>query len=219
MKNLSAILLVLLPIILIHALISCNKEATINYESDTIKVATIFQPDSITGENAIIENISPDINFGNYPIIAAFAWTDTGFFNVARSLIKFDLSKISPFMTIKSAKLTLYFNSYSNLNAQTGENDFTIYRIAQPWNVSTVTWNNQPAISNLDSVAALKSTSVDQSYKNIDVTNLVRDIINNPSVSFGFLLKLNNESPYGLVVFGSCYNNDSSVHPKLIIYY
>ena len=199
--------------------ISCNKEPVFTNESDTIKIATIFHPDTFTGKNAIIESIVPNKNFGNYPIISAFSWTDTGYFNTARSLIDFNLSEIIPYTAIKSARLSLYFNGFANLNGQTGENGFTLYRISKSWKVNTVTWNNQPSYSNLDSVPVLKSTATNQSYLNIDVSNLVRDIINNPSTSFGLMLKLNTESPYALVVLGSCYNNNSSVHPKLIVYY
>ncbi len=213
-------LIILAVLIIISSnFIACNKEQISSDKSDTTVIATVIQPDSITGKNAIVESIVPDMNFGNYPIISAFAWTDTEYFNIGRSFIYFDLSKIQAYTAINSAKLSIYFDSYANLNAQTGENAFTIYRVSQSWNVNTVTWNNQPSYSNLDSVVVAKSTFENQSYLNIDVTNMVRDMITNPTVSFGFCIKLNEESPYALVVLGSCYCKNVSVHPKLIIYY
>jgi Disaggregatase related repeat len=199
--------------------VSCKQDAKCDCEADTMKISKIFQPDGISGKDAMIESIDPDKNSGNLPVLSAFAWTDTGYFNSARTLLEFDLSVIPVLTKIKSAKLSLYFSAYDNLTEQTGDNAFSIYRISQEWDKNTVTWNNQPVISNLDSVAVSKSTSVLQSYISIDVTALVQDMVSYPSLGHGFMLKLDQEFPYKLVVLASSRHNDKSKHPKLIVYY
>lgn len=199
--------------------ISCKKEAKCDCNADTVFIAKILQPDSIVGKDAVIENIIPDQNAGNSPLFATFAWTNQGFFDIARALIEFDLNFLQPQTKIRSAKLFIYWNSYNNLVEQTGENAFSIYRITQEWNEKTVTWNNQPATSDLNKVTVAKSTSIDQSYLNIDVTLLVQDIIDNPTLGHGFMIKLDNEVPYKLVVLASSDCVEVGKRPKLIIYY
>jgi hypothetical protein len=53
----------------------------------------------------------------------------------------------------------------------------------------------------------------------MDVTNLIQDVMADPSNSFGFLLKLKNETPYRLLAFASSDHPNESLHPKLEICY
>ena len=198
---------------------SCLRESKCDCEADTLKFATIFRPDAISGKDAIIENTLPNSNFGDFTLCTIFAWTSGGFFTTARSLVEFDLSQIPVNTKIKAAKLSLYWASYDNLTEQTGSNYFSIYRVTQPWDEYSVTWNNQPSTSEVHKVDVGKSKSVDQSYLNIDVTDLVQDMIDDPNNSYGFMLKLDDEIPYKLVVTASSDNPDSNKHPKLIIYF
>ncbi len=198
---------------------SCKKDAKCDCNVDTLGVAKVLQPDSIVGKDAVIENRVPDNNSGSSSLLATFAWTNQGFFDVARSLIEFDLSYFPSQTKIKSAKLSLYWNSYNNLIEQTGENAFSIYRIIQEWDEQTVTWNNQPATTDSNKVTVPKSTAVDQSYINIDVTQLVQDIIDNPAQGHGFMIKLEDEIPYKLVVLASSDCTEAGKRPKLVIYY
>ena len=201
------------------SLISCKKDAKCDCNVDTLRVATILQPDGIIGKDAVIENIVPDNNSGSSSLFAAFAWTNQGFFDVSRALIEFDLSVFPTQSKIKSAKLSLYWNSYNNLIEQTGENAFSIYRIIQEWDENNVTWNNQPATTDLHKVVVDKSTAIDQSYLNIDVTQLVQDIIDNPAQGHGFMIKLDDEVPYKLVVLASSDCSEPGKRPKLVIFY
>lgn len=209
---------ILLTFILIVTSFSCKKEAKCDCSLDTIKVAKIFQPDALVGKEAVIETIAPDQNFGSEPYLTVFSWTNSGTFNTARALIAFDLSSIPSQTPIKASKLILYYNAYQNLTEHTGENAFTIYKIIQPWNENNVTWNNQPAISSSDSITVGKSIAVDQPYA-IDVTRLVQGMVNNPASNYGFLLKLNEEFPYRLLIFASSDYSDATKHPKLVISY
>jgi hypothetical protein len=198
---------------------SCVKESDVTLQSDTIVIAKTYQPDGLYGKDAIVESIVPDRNFGDSIQFTVLSWTSGGAFNTARAFIEFDLSGIPIQKKISSAKLSFYWISYDNLIDQTGENAFTIYRINEEWDESTVTWNSQPSSTNLDSVSVAKSNSINQDYTDIDVTALVQDMINNPSQNYGFMLKLNDEFPYKLVILASSDYPESSKRPRLEIYY
>jgi hypothetical protein len=200
-------------------LMSCGKDALVEGKQDTVLVARIFQPDSLAGKDAVVESILPDMNFGDSSFLSVFAWTNDGLFNNARSLLKFDLSSISSVVKIKKATLSLYWISYENLREQTGENAFSIYRITSAWAEHSVTWNNQPDTTALHKVLVPQSTLTDQSYINMDVTELVQDMIDNPSASFGLMCILDDEFPYKLVVFASSNHAESRKRPKLIVYF
>jgi hypothetical protein len=198
---------------------SCIKESNLNLAIDTLKIAKIYQPDGINGKDAIVESIEPDQKFGDSIHFAVFSWTNGGLFNNARALIEFDLSGIPPQTKILAAKLSFYWISYNNLTGHTGYNEFSIYKITQAWNENTVTWNTQPSISNIDSVSVSKSILTTQSYPDIDVTKLVQDMINHPNTNYGFMLKLNEEFPYKLVIMASSDYPINSKRPKLVVYY
>lgn len=196
---------------------SCVKESNLDLKVDTITIAKIYRPDGLNGKDAIIESISPEQNFANSTHFTVFSWTNGGFFNTARALIEFDLSDIPPQTKITSAKLSLYWISYENLTEHTGDNAFSVYRVTEAWDEDSVTWNNQPSTSMANIVDVPKSSLSNQSYTDIDVTDLVQDIIDYPGESFGFMLKLNVEFPYKLVILASSDYSVQSKRPKLEI--
>jgi hypothetical protein len=198
---------------------SCLKESGLNSLADTIKVAKIYQPDGVIGKDAIIESISPDSCFENSPHLTAFSWTNGGLFNTARTFIEFNLSDMPVKTKVKAAKLSLYWIRYENLTEHTGDNAFSIYRIIQEWDENTITWNNQPLTSTSHVVSVPKSRSTNQSYLDIDVTNLVQDIIDNSTQSHGFMLKLDEEKPFRLVILASSDCSERNKRPKLVVYY
>lgn len=207
-----------LGIFFIPALYSCNKEARCDCMMDSVKVARIFQPDGNLGKDAVVESITPDQNFGTNDLFGTFSWTTGGLFNHSRSLITFDLTSIPAGTPIKKAVLSLYWIKYGSLAEHTGENAFSVFRISEPWDETTVTWNNQPQVSKVDSIVVTKSTSVTQTY-HVDVTSYIQGMVNNPSENHGLLLKLNKEIPYKLVVVASSDYADEGKRPKLEVYY
>ena len=198
---------------------SCKKEAICDCIQDTLLIAGIYQSDPDLGKDAVIESIIPDTNFGDSLLLSVFSWTNDGLFNMARSLLSFDLSAILPQTQIKKATLSLYWITYKTLTGHTGENAFSIYRIISQWDEHLVTWNNQPEYTLTNKVSVPESLAEDQSYIDLDVTNLVQDMIDNPTESHGFLLKLEEEFPYKLVILAPSDYTDSKKRPKLIIYY
>lgn len=194
----------------------------------TIAQTTLtLQPDAAAGKDASVYSCVPcgyaDGNSGNKRDFDAIAWTNNGNLSKARSLIQFNLSSIPVGATITNAKLSLYYNPESpeggHVSSFFHPNSSYLQRITANWDEFTVTWNNQPASTTTHRVSLAKSTSSTQNYTNINVTVLVQDMVNNPSQSFGFLLRLQSETTFKKLIFASSDAYDASLHPKLVVTY
>jgi len=186
----------------------------------------VLKPGADQGKDAMIFSCAPcgynTLNFGTTSEISAMAWTNSGSESNSRGLIEFDLNIIPANSVITNAKLSLYFNSSSSNSSHSktsGSNASLLQRITQTWDEKTVTWENQPTTTVLNQVVLSQSTTSNQNYTDIDVTDLVIDMKNNPDQSFGFLLKLETESYYRSLIFASSDNTDPTLHPKLEITY
>ncbi len=186
----------------------------------------VISPDSSSGKDAIIFGCIPcgfvNLNYGSDNEISAISWTFNSTQSDSRSLLEFDLSIIPVGAVITDAKLDLYHNPQSNNighSTLSGSNACYLRRITQAWSENTVTWNNQPTTTSLNQVQIPISISDTQSYTNIDVTNLINDIYNNPNQSHGIMMSLQTESPYRSMVFASSDHPSSLKRPKLTITY
>ena len=184
-----------------------------------------LQPDATEGKDAFLHSLSSEANrnYGSNPQLAANAWTFGSNTGIIRSVVDFDFSKIPNGAIIQSANLTLYAwdssNGFGQHSTLSGSNECWIQRITSDWNENTVTWNNQPMTTTTNQVPILASTYPSQNFHNIDVSKMVQDMINSPSTSFGFLIRLQNESYYRRMNFASSDHNNESLHPKLVICY
>jgi len=193
-----------------------------------------LQPGPEEGKDANIYSHQPDRNYGSplsdNPHDAAYSiiidsWTRDAGIYIHRSLLSFNLENFTDANKISKAYLSLYFDSttyhwdaagFGNY----GQNEAVIQRISESWEEHLVTWNNQPATTNMNQIFLPQSQSQTQDYLNIDVTLLVKDMVANPNTSDGFMIKLINEgSIYHSLVFASSDNFDESKHPKLTIEY
>lgn len=180
----------------------------------------ILRPGSETGKDAMARTDHPDVNYSSTIDFIANAFTAQGDFFVQRSFLQFDLSNIPVGSKIISAKLSLWCNTISgHAQFQYGDNICHLKRIIQPWQENVVTWNNQPPTTDLHAVLLPVSVSQTQDYLNTDVKEIVQDMVDNPSSSFGFMLKLDNESVYRTMVFASSDHPNPEMRPKLEIYY
>ena len=140
-----------------------------------------------------------------------------------RSVIAFDLSSVPTNATVTSAKLSLYstndLNSMGQHSTLSGPNDCLLQRITSDWNQTTVTWNTRPTTTAQNEVALPASDSATENYINIDVTAITQDMVNNPSSSFGFMFKLQNESYYRRMNFCLSDNTSPALRPKLEVCY
>jgi hypothetical protein len=140
--------------------------------------------------------------------------------NMNRALIDFNLTAIPAGATIISANLNLYaLGPFGSLPGHYGVNSSYLERITQSWAENTVTWNNQPTSSTQNNVTLNQSTSATQNYLNINVTPLVQDMLNNPTTSFGFKLKLISETITNSLAFASKDHSNTNLIPTLVITY
>ncbi len=148
----------------------------------------------------------------------------SGGLNGGRSLMNFDFSSFSVGTTIASATLDLFgIGPISTVGAatsvgSTGANSSVLTRVTSNWSEMAVTWNTQPTHASVDSIVLPASTSATQNYSGIDVTQLIQDIINNPTNNYGIMLKLANENPTAGLFFCSRDYADSTKWPKLTIH-
>ncbi len=140
-----------------------------------------------------------------------------------RSLIHFDFSSIPPGTFIESATMDLF--SYAGAGGSLAHQPLYLSesiqfapRIDAPWDVNTVTWNNQPTVNPTFFPTILPApTDPDQDYLGVDVTEIVRYMINNPTQNFGFLLRLENEQLDGALTFCSRDHANPSKWPRIHI--
>lgn len=186
-----------------------------------------LRPNGATGNDATLSKENGNFNNGIDENFIANAWTSGGNGVTLRSVLQFALPTLPANATFVSATLTLYGNptsvhpqlhsSYPGSPYGT-TNEGWLRRVVSSWSESTVTWNNQPNTTTVNQVSLPASTSQTQDYA-IDVTNLVKDMLNNPASSFGFMLSLQNETTYRALIFASSDHPDSTKRPKLIIVY
>lgn len=209
--------------------ISTNMDFTYTIPSRNVKLTANFskksivtlQPNADEGKDAWIFDLHPDNNYGAHTDIAAMTWTNSGTVTKVRGLIQFDFSAVPENAIIDSVKLTLYgYHSPSNGNhSRTGDSNIsTLQRVTQRWDELTVTWNNQPASTNIGEVILPESISETQNYI-LDVTESSKFMIENPSQNFGYIIKLSTEECYRSLVFASSDNKNNSLHPRMDIYY
>ncbi|MFC2111321.1 DNRLRE domain-containing protein, partial [Bacteroidota bacterium] len=180
-----------------------------------------LQPNAVVGKDAYLDSKTNN-NYGNHPDFAAIAWNISSSLALARGIIDFNLSFIPNGAIIDSAYLSLYsYNSPSNGSHYSagGSNLSVLQRITSSWVESTVKWSTKPTTTTLNQVTLPASTSSIQHYLNINVTNLVQDMINNPNSSFGFCFKLVTEQYNRKMLFASSDHTNPSLRPKLEVTY
>jgi hypothetical protein len=217
-KMRTSILIVLL--ICISALFSFTQFK----KSPNLEKKLVIQPGPVDGIDAYIEYYDgenyPNRNWGDYDAFTAIAWT-AGEPLIVRSLLKFDFSDLCFKSKIKKATLSLFAVGSKSIgtghSSMSGPNDFSLMQITSPWDEHEVTWNNQPSVS-AENVIHLSATDLEsKDYTDIDVTGLVQEMIDNPEKNYGIEIRLNTESYYRRVIFGSSDNANPEKRPKLVI--
>jgi hypothetical protein len=180
-----------------------------------------LQPNASTGKDAYIWSLDPNGTNSTTEDLALTAWTWSGNPGTIRSLLQFDLSSIPAGATIQTASMYLYWNPTSGNAGQShlsGSNAAWLQRITSSWNDQTVTWNNQPSTTTLHQATLPADTASNEDYV-VNVTSLIQDMVDNPSTSFGFLLRIQTEQYYRALVFASSNHPNAALHPKLVVTY
>ena len=241
-KYMKRIILAVISLVLIFGITGCEKDCTCVTE----KTLTL-QPGNAEGQDATTFDTqgcssgaqyanNDNVNFGSIADYHAMAWTYNALgcaTGQVRSYIKFTgLDVIPANAEIISAKLYLYGVPSSNSTPEGnstypgspyesfGSNECWLKRVTANWSESTITWNNQPATTSDNEVSVPASTSKwNFDVLNLDVTNMVKAMINTSGANHGFCLMLKTEQYYRNLGFASSDHADASKHPKLIVVY
>lgn len=167
--------------------------------------------------------VAANSNFGEFnpsapdfhKVIRSESWQwEAGRNDTIRGLIQFDLGDLTVGEVAK-AELDLWHYSNPRFTKQVGENALDLHLITENWNEGDVTWNNQPAILSLAEQSFPRSTSNEQDYIKLDVTELIRSYI--AEGAHGIMLKLKEEEPFAGLSFASTEHPNASLHPELRI--
>jgi hypothetical protein len=157
-------------------------------------------------------------NFATQTEMLVYAWTALGTPVYGRGYIAFDLSGIQH-SDLDSARLILHNDpgGTSDLHHQSvpDPNRAWIRRVITPWEEDAVTWNSQPANTTYHQVLMPATTDGQQTYE-VNVTELVRDMIGAfKDRSHGFVIILEDETPYRALVFATSDHTDAERRPRL----
>ncbi|MCK4677187.1 MAG: PKD domain-containing protein [Bacteroidales bacterium] len=178
----------------------------------------VLQPGPEDGKDTRLNSLE-EYTGGTQEEFMAAAWTYQGRPATDRSTIAFNLDTILAGSTILNATLSLYgppglvSGGHSTLY---GSNEAWLLRIISEWDEHSVTWTTQPSTTLQNRVYVPESTKPFEDYE-LDVTNLVQDMIDDPENSFGFMFKLETEIYYRRLNFASSDHLDPTKRPKLKI--
>ena len=183
-------------------------------------ITLTFQPGPDDGMDALFRDDNPATNFGDDENFTSNAWTVGGNPCILRSLIRFDLSAIPVHAEVLEARLSFYCLDYSGIyQLQAGENASQLLPVTENWDEHTVNWINQPGVSAMNAVLLPTSTNMYQDYPDLDVTQSVRVMVENPAANHGWMLRLVTEQIYRSMVFASSDCAVEEWRPKLVVTY
>jgi PKD repeat protein len=157
--------------------------------------------------------------FSNHQSLIASAWTYYDEFGIGRSFIDFRLPLLPDSLTNFSARLDLYYDYSATHVGHYGDNFCLIERIIQPWDENSINWFNQPYITTASSVITNSTQYENQDLLGIDVTELIRDMYEDPNNSYGLRLSLLTEDLYRSLILASGDHPDENIRPCLVISY
>ena len=148
-----------------------------------MSIITLIQ----TFDDVYIDSSQPDKNFSQSAVLRV---GKQGNGTLQRSLLKCDLSFIPPGSKIISSNL----NVYLDYDASEMEIEGTIipYAITDSWDVSTVTWNNQPEVSN--SIRGFATSLSIPGYYCFMITDFVERWVNQGLANNGIVLKVDEKN-------------------------
>jgi hypothetical protein len=171
--------------------------------------------------DAAVTTYNRNNNLGDEPFIEAFSWTISGVPVNVRFVMGFDLSDIPEGQQIKSATLSLFYaDNHPDPLEKTmfgGQNDLKIELIGEDWDENSVTWDNQPSTIAVGTKTIQSDGNGKVDKPNIDITELVQLMINNPDGNNGIKISQLVERTYRSSFFASTENELTDKRPILKI--
>jgi hypothetical protein len=200
---------------------------------DSYAYQTLFlQPGPDAGKDAMISNLEPEKNFGGHKYFEATFLTEPilTVMRSNRSLIWFDLSTVPKSAIIKKVVLKLSYDlpvpwDSAVIVPGTTSSIFiggVLQQIIAPWEEGKVTWNNQPATTELNQVF-IPPFIRNANFIEVDVTRLFVSMAATPSTNplpnHGMLFKLTPENKFPGFRFASSDFPEPVLRPRLSIHY
>lgn len=179
-----------------------------------------LQPGSNSNELNFAVNGTSNVSVQDIDLDAG-AWTSSGNPFYLRGAMKFDLSPIPATATILSATLSIYSNptpiNGDQINANSGTNNSMWIRRLNSAFTSSTTWAGQPTTETSTQVLIPHTALTTLDLPTIDVKNIVVSMMANGN--YGFMMGLQNETPYNIRQFASSRNTNATKRPKLVVVY
>lgn len=185
----------------------------------------VLQPGPADGKDAMVSNLEPDKNFGDHKYFEATFLPEPVLtvMRLNRSLIFFNLNQLPKSATIRKALLRLSYEVPLPFDSSlVATNDKFIggalQQITEPWDEYKVTWNNQPASTELNQVL-IPPFIRNVNFIEVDVTRLLLPVNTVNMPNHGFKFKLIPEDRFPGFRFASGDHPNIALRPMLIIYY
>ncbi len=200
----------------------------IPWGSNAYKTLTL-QPGPDQGKDAMVSNLQPDKNFGDYKYFEATFLTEPVLtvMRSNRSMIWFDISQLPVNAIIKKVTFTLWYDlpipwDPNVFPVATPGTDLwyggVLQQIIEPWEEGKVTWNTQPKTTEMNQVYVspfIKNANIIE----LDVTRLFVNPAANPLPSYGMLFKLFPVEKFPGFRFASSDFPEPLMRPRLTVFY
>lgn len=194
----------------------------------------VLQPGPEKGKDAMISNLDPVKNFGDYKYFEATFLPEPQLtvMRSNRSLIWFDMNDLPKSAVIKKVILRLYYDEPIPWDSTVFISDSSkasdevpwyggvLQRIISPWDEHKVTWNDQPKTTTYNQVYISPFRCSDH-YIDVDVTNFYLPVIgDSPEYPYyGMYFRLWPEDRFPGFRFASSDYPDATMRPRLTIFY
>lgn len=214
--------------IMLKQLLETTKETPLILKipyDNTSYLKLVLQPGPEAGKDAMVSNLQPDKNFGDHKYFEATFLPEPVLtvMRLNRSLIFFNLGQLPKSATIRKVMLRLSYEfpipwDSTQIKPLTRFTGGVLQQVTEPWEEYKVTWNNQPASTELNQVL-IYPFILNTNYIELDVTRLFVPVNVVDIPNHGIKLKLVPENSFPGFRFASSDHPNIALRPILTIYY
>ena len=168
------------------------------------------------GQDANTWSGNPTNEYGLGQQLTVYNWTNQGAPAFKRAFLEFDLSAVPDDAELTAAELSLFFtpNNPDMYGSHHNSNALAAFPIVEPWNETSLTWNNQPAVDT-DVSWIIPATENEQAdIRNIDVLEMMTYLRATPG-THGFGLRIDQPGYYRGVMIASGQHSEPAYRPRL----